>query len=146
MCHVTHTLKLCTCKGDATKLQNYWVYNRLVPGKNMMIIGQPHWPLSLSLAISISNKRKISRMLNQGNCFDFEIVPIEDDHLYIYFNTGRGGDGVSYSFEFKKGKWRSFGTEPLMEHWYHDTYMQGVVKKGLTRNVEVDDLIDSFLL
>ena len=111
-----------------------------------MIIGEPQWPYGLEKIISISNKRKISRMPNQGNCFDFKIVPIEDDQLHIYFNTAKGDDGISYSFEFKKGKWRSFSTEPLMEHWYHDTYKQGVIKNGVTRNIEADDLIDSFLL
>ena len=144
MCKVTNTLKLCTCNKPAETQRNYWTYNRVVEGKEQMIVGEYHLPSELELSISINNKKQISKMLNKGNCFDFEIQPIEDDHLYIHFNTENDdegySDGVYYSFRFKNGKWNSFETEPLMDYVYHDRYKEGVVKNGLTKNIERGDL------
>ena len=142
MCQVTNNLKLCSCETDIDELKDYWVYNRREEDKMQQILGLALFPMGLDKAISTNNKKRITRMLNQGNCFDFEVKPLDGDQLHLFFDTS-GLDWhalVYYSFRFKNGKWQSFETEPLLMEEEHQTLFQGEIKNGLSRPIQNDDL------
>ena len=143
MCEVTKTLKLCTCHTDVAQLRNYWLYNRFIKDKENLIIGEACMPVDLVYPLSVNNKKRITRMLNAGDCFDFDIEPQEKDQLHLYFTTGLQNEDkqeIGYSFEFYKSKWRSITTDSLMMFWHHETFLDGEVRNGLNRNIESRDL------
>lgn len=142
MCQVTDKLKLCSCSVDVSTLQNFWVYLRIVPGQDNICIGEVFMPYYLPFNITVNNKKRITRMLNKGNCFDFEMQPMEEDQLHLYFNTKPGYDsiGVCYSFKFSKTKWSSIITDTFDMMRRYDTYKEGKIENGLNRNIENGDL------
>ncbi len=124
MCEVSKNLKLCTCNSDMDEIENVWMYARFVDGKRHFILGEPMVPNYINPATNKVNKMRITRMLNQRNCFDIEINHMDKDQLHLSFDKY----SLFYSFEYRNNKWKSIQSEPLMVEWFHDVIHYGKMK------------------
>ena len=125
MCEVSKNLKLCTCHSDMDEIENVWMYARFVDGKRHFILGEPMVPNYINPATNKVNKMRITRMLNQRNCFDIEINHMDKDQLHLSFDKY----SLFYSFEYRNNKWKSIQSEPLMVEWFHDVIHYGKMKE-----------------
>ena len=117
MCKVSDKIKFCTC-GSVTKntrkLKNYWVLNRLKTDGFEFVVGSFMLPNELSENFEI-NKKTILKRLKESDAFDIPISFQNDDTLVIYLNQNKKQemDGIIYSFEYQKGKWKYDQYNPL---------------------------------
>ena len=123
MCKVSDKLWLCSCEVvDFESLKHYWKLNRPT-GEDDWIVGQAMLPADIGEEAEKYNYTLLRKLLNEGNCFDIEIQPSENDILVLYFtykptSTKRiqmpyNGSYLAYAFEFKKGKWKKGDYDPF---------------------------------
>jgi len=134
MCRVSNKLILCRCGQEIDFEKDHWMLNRFIDGKEELIIGETMLPDYTDPEIIKSNIDNLVRMLNQGNCFDFEVAFCEKDQLILFFNgKTTSAEKRMYAFEYNNLKWVSIETEPLMLNWYHDTIMEGYLKNSTSQ-------------
>jgi hypothetical protein len=105
MCENTSRLKFCTCAelSDSNKNDNsyYWTLSRLVGLKQEHLIGKVLGPTH-DLGNGITTDA-ITQLINEGNCFDFEYIPSENDTLSI----SRRSDNYRYfTLIYRNNQWR----------------------------------------
>lgn len=116
MCLISSNLKLCTCKTkNVQQLKNYWVLQRPTD-ETISVIGEMILPVDIGEQADKLNQKTILKQLNNANCFDVEMLHQENDILTLTFSYTPpeelnnqlpfNGDYLSYSFQFKKGKWK----------------------------------------
>lgn len=105
MCVQTSKIKLCTCGTlDETDLSIKYIWElKSIVNKGRNAIGKFAHP-SFELDDKI-NEEKMAKALNEGNCFDFDYIPNENDQLQLRFNKNLNNDKF-ISFIFKEGKWK----------------------------------------
>jgi hypothetical protein len=96
-----------------------------------MLIGEPFLPPFIDPKQLISNRRRITRMLNTHSCFDFKMIPEEKDQLHLFFSCADEPGHLMLSFRYLNGKWQSFDSESLMMDWHHDKWKEGPIKDSL---------------
>lgn len=84
MCKISKQLKLCTCNDVAEKPEtNYWV---LYQEGGEVVIGDLLPPSGLLPELGNYNHEILTRLLNVGNCFDFDAQFEENDCLELNFS------------------------------------------------------------
>lgn len=130
MCTISDKLKLCTCKTkDVYRLKNFWVLHRFVDGKDLEVVGETIMPYFNPLVDVKLNEKTLVKLLNGGNIFDVEMELIDQDLLHLAFTFEGDEQHNDYGFEFKKGKWKNVGYDPLVWMWHHEEFRQGKIKK-----------------
>jgi hypothetical protein len=78
------------------------------------LVGSFMLPNELSENFEI-NKKTILKRLKESDAFDIPISFQNDDTLVIYLNQNKKHemDGIIYSFEYQKGKWKYDQYNPL---------------------------------
>ena len=103
MCDIIDGFKLCTCKDKVDKSKPHWILERLIKKENIIrddvLIGilSPYY---------IDNIETILNELNNGNPFDFEYSPKENDMLKLDFDE----DDI-FCLIYKKDKWEELPYE-----------------------------------
>jgi len=117
MCKVSDQLKLCTCHGVGEEPKtHYWVLYQ--KGGGGEAVGEVMFPPQFLPEIQEHNLALLERLLNQGNCFDFDIKLEENDrlelHLHvdpeqekklIFMGTSTIPEFVDYKFRYRQGEW-----------------------------------------
>lgn len=132
MCKVSDQLKLCTCHAMEKKPKtHYWVlYGH--HEEETLTVGEVMLPPMFTPQIHEHNHDILMRLLNQGDCFDFDAHLKEGDHLEIHLHVepkqqkyflstckSAGTQFVSYEFDYKNGKWVNANYNP-----FHNNLMQ----------------------
>lgn len=132
MCKISNRLILCSCDTEIDYDKDHWMLNRFREGKEDIIEGMPMLPTFLDPDIDKYNIGLLTEMLNQGNCFDFEVEFRKKDQLVLFLKCDNDNwkSELFYAFEFTGGKWREIETEPLMLNWYHDTIREVRIKNS----------------
>jgi len=117
MCKISDQLKLCTCHAVEEEPEtHYWVLYRYRES-NMLTVGEVMLPPQFYPEIEQYNHDALARLLNQENCFDFEVRLEENDRLELNLRVKPGQEEhlikgetcgpkfVSYEFGYKNGKW-----------------------------------------
>lgn len=81
MCKVSDKLKLCACKIEkGTQLSNHWIlYRYKERGIQMLGISFLPQDYAISKESDNYNKTTLETLLNEGNCFDFDLKPSNKD-------------------------------------------------------------------
>ena len=98
MCNIIGEFKLCTCSKKIDKSKPYWVIERLIKDENKIseiYIGM-HGGEYLKNIDSILDK------LNNGNPFDFEYNPENNDILELNFEE------VVFNLIYRNDRWEDF--------------------------------------
>ena len=108
MCEVEHGFKFCTCTAAAAttaapaKLPDYrWSLVRYAGTEDIGIMGSIVGP-SADLGKGLT-RQNVLDVLNNGNGFDFEYSPAEQDCLRIDYSTAR--EYAYMSFLYENGQW-----------------------------------------
>ena len=99
MCQISSHLKLCTCsKNKIFSPNSYWILYRWKKSDEV-IVGEPIFPDNnfIDPADELSNQEKLITILNQDNCFDFELQLEDKDSLEINIQCPRE-NGRSINF------------------------------------------------
>ena len=72
MCEISEKLKLCTCN-SVDNILDYWIYYKNESRNNETIIGEVIAPYNFQKESASETSSQLIKMLNQQNCFDFEI-------------------------------------------------------------------------
>ena len=131
MCKVSDKLRLCTCATDYNQLKHYWTFHRFVEGMENYIIGETMLPYRLSATDHEANYVILNILLNEGNPFDVELLPVKKDRLHLSFTCIEGGDTVSYGFQYTGRRWKRQEYCSLMWYWHHEEVQGGKVKNAL---------------
>ena len=106
MCNIIDGFKLCTCSDKVDKSKPHWILERLIKKEDtiqdVVMIGI----LSPNYA---NNIKTILNELNNGNPFDFEYNPKDNDMLELNF------DEDTFSLIYKKDKWEELPYEVDVE-------------------------------
>ena len=116
MCKISNKIKLCSCKTENVEsLKHYWVLQR-PENKGEFILGEILPPADIGEETEKFNISALRKQLNDGNCFDIDLLHQENDILALHFTcnpasnnaelTSYSGNYLVYAFAFKKGKWR----------------------------------------
>lgn len=118
MCQISDHLKLCTCnKSKISGTSSYWILYRWKKSDEV-IVGEPIFPDNdfIDPADELSNQEKLLAILNQGNCFDFELQLEDKDSLEIHIKclqeNGRSINLI-YAFVFIDEAWKSIEYDPF---------------------------------
>jgi hypothetical protein len=118
MCKVSDQLKLCTCNAVGEEPStHYWIlYKYRV--SNAQLIGLLMLPITFNPDIEQYNRNTLKHLLNEKNCFDFDVQLEENDCLELNFRVEPeqekhlrskgevlGPKFVTYEFEYKNGRW-----------------------------------------
>ena len=118
MCQISSHLKLCTCsKNKIFSSNSYWILYRWKKSDEV-IVGEPIFPDNnfIDPADELSNQEKLITILNQDNCFDFELQLEDKDSLEINIQCPReNGRSINliYAFVFIDGVWKSMTYDPF---------------------------------
>lgn len=114
MCKVSDKLKLCTCGvDDINELPHYWILYKYAD-KGIWRVGQPIFPAVIGERTETHNIDTLQKLLNDGNCFDFEVKLEENDRLVFTFTcvdnanmmvSSHRGNYLEYTFVWKNGAW-----------------------------------------
>jgi hypothetical protein len=86
MCQVSDKLKLCSCKAkEAQSLKHYWILNRPVD-RGYFTLGPIVAPADIGKLNELNNINSLRKQLNNGNCFDVNLVHQENDVLELHFH------------------------------------------------------------
>ena len=102
MCNIIDGFKLCTCNDKVDKSKPHWILERLIKKEDTIrddvLIGilSPYYA---------NNIKTILSELNNGNPFDFEYKPEDNDMLELNF------DEDTFSLIYKKDKWEELPYE-----------------------------------
>ena len=122
MCKISDQLKLCTCEtNDVEQLKHYWVLSR--PGRQFDLIGETFPPTYIGEKLDRINENTILKLLNEGNCFDTEIMHQENDVLELHFDlnlvrqknlaSSYNSNYLIYTFKFQRGIWELNSFDPF---------------------------------
>ena len=115
MCEISDKIKFCTCSTDVENLKHYWVLHRKIKDKNLRnhVLGLLSCPSDKELDYFLINSATIENRLNESDAFDVPMNFINKDVLEVVINNKAEnyGDCFSYSFEYKKGIWKSFESD-----------------------------------
>ena len=138
MCRVSEELKLCSCGGevseaDVVQLDNYWIYERLGNGEQTLYkIGEAVFHLD---EIDRLNLPRLKQLLNERNCFDFELVPQEKDRLHLCFTFKEPPCKKYFEFKYEEGAWQFIGEmdwlEENLDGLNYATYRFGKIENPL---------------
>lgn len=118
MCQISSHLKLCTCsKNKIFSSNSYWILYRWKKSDEV-IVGEPIFPDNnfIDPADELSNQEKLITILNQDNCFDFELQLEDKDSLEINIQCLReNGRSINliYAFVFINGHWQPSTYDPF---------------------------------
>lgn len=138
MCTISDKLKLCTCNTQIDKLKNTWVYHRHTGHRKSFTCGEMIVPVNLDPEIELSNRERLTKMLNDGNVFDVEITPKYRDRLLLSFNLSESNKRdkmLYYEFTYGKRGWKpshydSFYYEDFMKLLYSGKVVNGILSSG----------------
>jgi hypothetical protein len=83
MCKISDKLKLCSCRiENVQRLKHYWVLNR-PEDKGVFILGEIVPPADIGERVEKYNINSLRKQLNNGNCFDVNLVHQENDILEL---------------------------------------------------------------
>jgi len=114
MCKVSDKLKLCTCKTtNVEDLKHYWILYKYAD-IGVYRMGDYIMPEPIAEKEDRYNINTLQALLNEGNCFDFEIELEENDRLEFHFSCTQNSNSMipaakgyyfTYTFSYKSGKW-----------------------------------------
>ena len=98
MCNIIGEFKLCTCSKKIDKSKPYWVIERLLVDENII------YPVCIGMHAGeyLKNIDSILDKLNNGNPFDFEYNPENNDILELNFEE------VVFNLIYRNGMWEDF--------------------------------------
>ena len=134
MCEISDKLKLCTCKKDVSKLKYTWQYYRYVGNKESFIVGEIMMPVDLEPALEEHNRELLTRLLNDGNVFDFEVTPKFRDRLVLHCDLSHEKEDekfLVYEFLFVKGHWKFSEAGPFFIEENMKQIAHGKIENGL---------------
>ena len=137
MCEISDKIKFCSCTGDVENLKHYWVLHR--KAKNLediqICVGTYMMPNEKAQAFLEINSTTLENRLNEADAFDVVLELKNKDILEVVINNKSENyeDQINYTFEFKKGKWKTIEYDffELMNE-YEETNsgkMKNVLKK-----------------
>lgn len=134
MCKVSDKLKLCTCASDAYSLKHYWVLHRFINGKNDYVLGEAIMPKIIDEETERYNWSLLEKLLNDGNVFDVEMNPKENDRLELSFTVEVGEPGsVQYGFTFRNKIWVRENYDVFEWMQNHEEDLQGKIKDAMQK-------------
>ncbi len=136
MCVISDKIKFCTCSNEAVeKLKHYWILYRYTIEKNEMCMGEPMMPTYMSDMNFAENEAALVMRLNEPDAFDIPIQFQSKDQLEIVINNNNSSiyGTFTYSFEFKKNKWKAIETDPFNIMNHYDEEKSGKIKNALKR-------------
>ena len=139
MCEVSDKLKLCTCNTDIGKLKNWWAFYRFEKGKNDFLIGEPMMPSTIPAEIDSLNRDLLTRLLNDGNVFDFDLKPKSKDCLLLTFRVPkkRHESGIiQYGYVYKNRKWVEIDFKPFSWEEHHNEEITGKILNAMKNNFD----------
>ena len=117
MCEISTKIKFCTCSSNVENLKHYWVLHRKIKDKNLRnhVLGLLSCPSEKELDYFLINSSTIENRLNESDAFDVPMNFINKDVLEVVINSKSENyeDCFSYSFEYKKGIWKSIEHSPF---------------------------------
>ena len=115
MCEISTKIKFCTCSSNVENLKHYWVLHRKIKDKNLRnhVLGLLSGPSEKELDYFLINSATIENRLNESDAFDVNLELKNKDVLEVVINSKAENyeDCFSYSFEYKKGIWKSFESD-----------------------------------
>jgi hypothetical protein len=136
MCIISDKIKFCTCaKQSVEKLKHYWILYRHSDEKNEICIGIPMMPTYMSDLNFAENEAALVKRLNEPDAFDIPLQFQSKDQLEIVINNNNSSiySTFTYSFEFKKNKWKAIETDPFNIMNHYDEEKSGKIKNALKR-------------
>ncbi len=134
MCEISDKLKLCTCNKGVSKLKYTWEYYRYVGNKGFYIEGEIMMPVDLEPELEAHNRELLTRLLNDGNVFDFEVTPKFRDRLVLHFDLSHEKEDekfLVYEFLFVKGHWKFSEAGPFFIEENMKQIAHGKIENGL---------------
>lgn len=138
MCKVSKELKLCSCGGevseaDLARLDNHWMYERLGTGEQTLLkLGEAVIHIDEVERLNLARLREI---LNERNCFDFELVPKENDRLHLWFTFKESPNKKHFEFKYEEGAWQFTGEMDWLDEntsgLHYSTYFFGKIENPL---------------
>ena len=96
-------------------LKHYWILHR-PENMGQFTLGEILPPADIGEETEKFNINELRKQLNDGNCFDSDLLHQEKDILALHFTcnpasnksepTSYSGNYLIYAFAFKNGKWR----------------------------------------
>ena len=136
MCKVSDKLKLCTCKTtNVEDLKHYWILYKYAD-IGVCTMGDYIMPEPIAEKEDRYNINTLQALLNEGNCFDFEIELEENDRLEFHFSCVQNSIGMipaakvdylTYTFSYKSSKWTIEEFDPF--HNNLDEKLNGKIVK-----------------
>jgi hypothetical protein len=116
MCKISNKIKLCSCKtAHVESLKHYWILHR-PENKDEFNLGEILPPAYIGEETEKFNVNALRTQLNDGNCFDTDLLHQEKDILALHFTcnpalknsepTSYAGNYLVYAFAYKNGKWK----------------------------------------
>ena len=102
MCNIIDGFKLCTCSDKVDKSKPHWVLERLIKKEDKI---QDEVLIGILSPYYTENIKTILNELNNGNPFDFDYNPKDNDMLELNF------DEDTFSLIYKKDKWEELPYE-----------------------------------
>lgn len=135
MCLISDKIKLCTCSTedlDKLRLKHFWILDRLVKGKNEMVVGMIAMPYPIDASINIHNQILLLEKLNEGNIFDKPMEFKQNDLLSITFTVAEY-EYITYGFIYRNGKWLEKEYDPFVWMQHHNGIAGGKIRNPLNR-------------
>jgi hypothetical protein len=115
-------------------LKHYWILHKYSDGPEVFTIGDMVMPKMINKEANIYNWETLETILNDGNVFDVEMNPGENDKLELSFTVNDGNVGrIHYVFLNKNGKWVKDSYDPFEWMDIRDEDMYGKIKNALLR-------------
>jgi hypothetical protein len=102
-----------------------------VEGREEMIVGELMLRHPLSKDREEENYSMLNRLLNDGNPFDVELVPVKKDRLCLTFTCRESDLPLYYGFEYTGRKWKRRGFDSLEWRWHHEKVQGGKIANAL---------------
>jgi hypothetical protein len=113
---ISNKIKLFSCKtAHVESLKHYWILHR-PENMGQFTLGEILPPADIGEETEKFNINELRKQLNDGNCFDSDLLHQEKDILALHFTcnpasnksepTSYSGNYLIYAFAFKNGKWR----------------------------------------
>ena len=99
-------------------------------------MGEPVIPAFLNPQHEAFNSELLLRLLNEGDVFDIELKPKNNDRLLLSFYVSNtmyagGSNQKDYGFKYDRGKWKAHPFDPFEWERKHDEEKEGKIENAL---------------
>lgn len=137
MCEISDKIKFCTCSSDVENLKHYWVLHRKSAKLDEMqfCVGTYMMPNEKAKAFLEINSTTLINRLNESDAFDMNLELKNKDILEVVINNKSDNyeDRITYTFEFKKGRWKNIEYDPFFLMNKYEEELSGKMKTVLKK-------------